>query len=225
MYYYIINDYYMQRSNTEYRLTTKLQEKILRHISKTANADYKTISKETDRDRITILQSLQPLIKRNYVYKEKVDPHLIKSKLIFKPTDKGIAYSIAILGVDIDDIRKAHVNAVELAKYNDLIKKVAKPLGRKQLEREATRVLVMYDLFDDKGKTIMTDRKAYLKQGIRIVLFNLTADKYYDPEKLFTLQFVERLKKLVRPSELKELKEFLMKIRENIDLNIKQLPD
>jgi hypothetical protein len=58
----------MQRSNKEYRLTTKLQEKILRHISKTPNADYKTISKETDRDRITILQSLQPLMKRHYIY-------------------------------------------------------------------------------------------------------------------------------------------------------------
>jgi hypothetical protein len=83
----------------------------------------------------------------------------------------------------------------------------------------------MYNLFDDKGKTIMTDRKAYLKQAIRIVLFNLTADKYYDPENLFTLHFVERLKELVHPSELKELKEFLMKIRENVDLSIKQLSD
>jgi hypothetical protein len=215
----------MEQSNTEYRLTTKLQEKILRHISKTPNADYKTISKETDRDRITILQSLQPLIKRNYVYKEKVDPHLIKSKLIFKPTEKGMAYSIAMLGVDIDDVRKAHVNADVLAKYNDLIKNIAKPRERKQLEREATKIFIMYNLFDDKGKTIMTDRKAYLKQIIRIILFNATADKYYDPENLFTLQFVERLKELVHPSELKELKEFLMKIRENVDFSIKQLPD
>jgi hypothetical protein len=215
----------MQRSNKEYRLTTKLQEKILRHISKTPNADYKTISKETDRDRITILQSLQPLIKRNYVYKEKVDPHLVKSKLIFKPTEKGIAYSIAMLGVDIDDVTKAHYNADVLAKYNDFMKNIAKPRERKQLDREATKIPIMYNLFDDKGKTIMTDRKAYLKQIIRIILFNATADKYYDPENLFRLQFVERLKELVHPSELKELKEFLMKIRENVDLSIKQLPD
>jgi predicted transcriptional regulator len=62
----------MQRSNKEYRLTTKLQEKILRHISKTPNADYKTISKETDRDKITILQSLQPLMKRHYIYKQRL---------------------------------------------------------------------------------------------------------------------------------------------------------
>jgi hypothetical protein len=81
----------------------------------------------------------------------------------------------------------------------------------------------MYNLFDDKGKTIITDRKAFLKQGIRIGLFNLTADKYYDPENLFTPQVVERLKEIFNTSELKELKEFLMKIRDNLDLSIKQL--
>jgi hypothetical protein len=213
----------MQRSNKEYRLTTKLQEKILRHISKTPNADYKTISKETDRDRITILQSLQPLIKRNYVYKEKIEPHLIKSKLIFKPTDKGMAYSIAILGVDIDDVRKAHLDADVLVEYNELIKKIDNPLQRKQFEREMIKVLVLYNLFDDKGKTIITNRKGFLKQGIRIGIFNLTADKYYDPENLFTPQVVERLKGIVGTSELKEFKEFLMKIRKNLDLSIKQL--
>jgi hypothetical protein len=215
----------MQRSKNEYRLTTKLQEKILRHISKTSNADYKTISKETDRDRITILQSLQPLIKRNFVYKEKIDPHLIKSKLIFKPTHKGMAYSIAILGVDIDTVRKAHVNAEVLVEYNDLIKNIANPILRKQLEREMIKVLVIYNLFDDKGKMIITDRKGYLKQGIRIGLFKVTKDKYYDPENLFTPQSIQVLKEAFHTSELKELKDLLMKIRDNLDLSINQLPD
>lgn len=213
----------MQRSNKEYRLTTKLQEKILRHISKTPNADYKTISKDTDRDRITILQSLQPLIKRNYVYKQKVDPHLIKSKLIFKPTDKGMAYSIAMLGMDIDDVRKAHVNADILVKYNYLIKNISNPIRRREMEREMVKVLLLYNLFDDKGNIIITNRKEFLKQGIRIGLFNLTADKYYDPENLFTLHTVETLKDAFHTSERKELKEFLMKIRDNLDLSIKQL--
>jgi hypothetical protein len=215
----------MQRSNKEYRLTTKLQEKILRHVCKTTNADYKTISKETDRDRITILQSLQPLIKRNYVYKEKVDPHFIKSKLIFKPTDKGMAYSIAILGMDIDDVRKAHADANSLVKYNYLIKNISNPIRRKQLEREMVKVLLLYDLFDDNGKIIITDRKEFLKQAIRIGLFNLTADKYYNPENLFTPQTVERLKEISHTSERKELKDFLVKIRDNLDLSIKQLSD
>src|SRR4051812_1686083 len=99
MYYYISYYYNMQKSEKEYRITTELQEKILRHICKTRDADYKTISKETDRDRITILQSLQPLMKHHYVYKQKIDPNRIKSKLIFKPTDKGMYYALANLGV------------------------------------------------------------------------------------------------------------------------------
>src|SRR5215208_6392397 len=111
-------------------------------------------------------------MKRQYVYKQKIDPSRIKSKLIFRPTDKGMAYSIASLGVDIDDVRKAHVNADVLVEYNDLIKKIDNPLQRKQFEREMIKVLARYNLFDDKGKTIITDRKEFLKQGIRIGLFN-----------------------------------------------------
>jgi predicted transcriptional regulator len=213
----------LYKSDKQNAITTELQKKILKHICKTRNADYKTISKETGRDRITILQSLQPLMKRQYVYKQKIDPDRIKSKLIFKPTDKGMAYSIAILGVDIDDVRKAHLDADVLVEYNELIKKIDNPLQRKQFEREMIKVLVLYNLFDDKGKTIITNRKGFLKQGIRIGIFNLTADKYYDPENLFTPQVVERLKGIVGTSELKEFKEFLMKIRKNLDLSIKQL--
>jgi hypothetical protein len=213
----------LYKSDKQKTITSELQAKILKHICKTRDADYKTISKETGKDRITILQSLQPLMKRQYVYKQKIEPSRIKSKLIFRPTDKGMAYSIASLGVDIDDVRKAHVDADVLVEYNDLIKKIDNPLQRKQFEREMIKVLARYNLFDDKGKTIITDRKAFLKQGIRIGLFNLTADKYYDPENLFTPQVVERLKGIVGTSELKEFKEFLMKIRKNLDLSIKQL--
>ena len=213
----------MYKSDKQNTITTELQKKILKHICKTQNADYKSISKATSRDRITILQSLQPLMKRQYVYKQKIDPDRIKSKLIFKPTDKGMAYSIASLGVDIDDVRKVHVDADVLVEYNDLIKKIDNPLQRKQFEREIIKVLVLYNLFDDKGKTIITNRKGFLKQGIRIGIFNLTADKYYDPENLFTPQVVKRLKGIVGTSELKEFKEFLMKIRKNLDLSIKQL--
>jgi predicted transcriptional regulator len=211
------------KSDKQNIVTSELQKKILKHICRTQNADYKTISKATGRDRITILQSLQSLMKRQYIYKQKIDPTRIKSKLIFQPTDKGMAYSIANLDVDIDDVRKAHADADVLVEYNDLIKNIDDHIQRKQFEREMIKVLVMYNLFDDKGKTIITDRKAFLKQGIRIGLFNLTADKYYDPENLFTPQVVERLKEIFNTSELKELKEFLMKIRDNLDLSIKQL--
>ena len=78
-----------------------------------------------------------------------------------------------------------------LVEYNDLIKKIDNPLQRKQFEREMIKVLVRYNLFDDKGKTIITNRKEFLNQGIRLGLFNLTADKYYDPENLFTPQLLK----------------------------------
>ena len=63
---------------------------------------------------------------------------------------------------------RVHVDADVLVEYNDLIKKIDNPLQRKQFEREIIKVLVLYNLFDDKGKTIITNRKGFLKQGIRI---------------------------------------------------------
>ena len=129
------------------------------------------------------------------------------------------------MGIDINDVIKAHADANSLVKYNHLIKNISNPIRRKELEREMVKVLLLYDLFDDNGKIIITDGKEFLKQFIRIGLFNLTADKYYDPENLFTPQTVERLKEISHASEQKKLKEFLVKIRDNLDLSIKQLPD
>ena len=86
---------------------TDLQKEILKHVCMKRNADYKTLSKATDRDRITLLQSLQSLNKHRLVYREKDNPNRVKSKLIFKPTHKGRAYASTFLGMDLDDIRNA----------------------------------------------------------------------------------------------------------------------
>lgn len=52
-------------------------------------------------------------MKRHLVRKEKVEPDRIKSKLIFKPTPKCMAYSIAFLGASYDYIVKAHNEAAK----------------------------------------------------------------------------------------------------------------
>jgi hypothetical protein len=213
----------MQRSNKEYRLTTKLQEKILRHVSKTSNADYKTISKETDRDRITILQSLQPLIKRHYIYKQKIDPNRIKSKLIFKPTQKGIAYAIAFLGVDSNHIMKAQDDASQIIKYNKFIEQINDSKLRKQLAESMMTKLIEYDLFDDKGSIIITSRQDMIKQGFRMAILEQAKDKDFDPHNLFNPQSVKLLTKIYNPDELKEFKESLIRIKNNLELTIEQL--
>jgi predicted transcriptional regulator len=106
-------------------LKTELQEKILEHICKTKNADYKTISKATDRDRITILQSLQPLMKGHYINKEKLVPDQEKSKLIFKPTQKGMIYSLAFLNVKLDNVLKSYQDICQITGYAEFIKSIS----------------------------------------------------------------------------------------------------
>src|SRR2546428_5357535 len=185
----------MPRSkSTEYMLASELQEQILRHVCKTKNSSYKTISKETDRDRITILQSLQPLMKRHYLVAEKIDPSLKKSKLVFKPTDKGVFYALAFLGVTLDDIARAYYSAEEISKSSEFVRNIRGPLQRRQFQQGILRRFVEEDLFDNSGKLIISTKDDYFKQGLRIALLELTKNKYYDPRDLFNTRTIESLK-------------------------------
>jgi hypothetical protein len=74
MWYHIELKYYMALVTGQVQRLGELQDKILAHICRTKDADYKTLSKETDRDRITLKQSIDPLIKRRYITAEKVNP-------------------------------------------------------------------------------------------------------------------------------------------------------
>ena len=62
---------------------SELQWKILIHICKTKDADFKSICKETHRNRTTIIQSIGPMIRRGLIEKIKVDPLLVKSRVIY----------------------------------------------------------------------------------------------------------------------------------------------
>jgi hypothetical protein len=213
------------KSDKQNTITSDLQEKILRHICKTRNADYKSISKATGRDRITILQSLQPLMKHHYIYKQKIDPNRIKGKLIFKPTQKGIAYAIAFLGTDFNQILKAQQDASKITKYNQFIEQINDPELRKRLSEYTIRKFIEYDLFDDEGRIMVSSRQDMLKQGFRMGILEQAKDKDFNPYNLFNPQSVELFIKIFSHGELKELKEFLIKIKNNLDLTIKQLPD
>jgi hypothetical protein len=212
----------LYKSNKQNIITTELQEKILRHICKTRDADYKTISKETNKDRITILQGLQPLIRRHYVYKQKIDPNRIKSKLIFKPTQKGIAYAIAYLGVDSNHIMKAQDDASQITKYNQFIGQINDSKLRKLLAESMMTKLIEYDLFDDKGMMKITSRQDMINQGFQMALLEQAKDKDFS-HNLFNPQSINLFIKIFSPDELNDLKEFLIKIKNNLDSTIKQL--
>jgi hypothetical protein len=206
-----------------HKLSSELQARILKHISTTPNANYKTISKETGRDRITILQSLRPLIRHRYIRPEKLNPNQVKSKLVFRPTEKGIMYSTAYLGSDIYIIIEAHVKGDTLTDYRAFLQQVPDPQGRKSQAHLEAQVILNHDLFDENGDLIFRDREQYLKQGLRIKLFEQTSDKRFDIEELFKFP-LDKIK-TAHPTEVRVLRDLLVKIRNNLDAAILQLAD
>jgi hypothetical protein len=204
----------------DFKNTTTLQNQILLHICKTKNADYKTISKETDRDRITILQSLQSLMKRHLVRKEKVKPDRIKSKLIFKPTPKGMAYSIAFLGATYDYILRVHGEAEQLTNHYAFVNHIGDSIQQNRIMQHMTRILVENNLFNEKGEIITRGRQINaLKESFRAALFGLTKNKDYDSRSVFNNNSI----KSITREESKELKEFFTNVRDNLESTIEQL--
>jgi DNA-binding PadR family transcriptional regulator len=185
------------------------------------NADYKTLSKATDRDRITLLQSLQSLIKHRLVEKENTSVDRRRIKLVFKPTHKGRAYASTFLGMDLDDIRNAQFDDHERRKYREFIKQVANPSERKRNERLIMRDLLLENLFQDDGNIPEIDKLLY--QLTRVRLLRFIRIKNFDFNELFTPANLNELKAISTKSELKEFKELLTNLRKNLDSTIKSL--
>lgn len=198
---------------------TDLQKEILKHVCMKRNADYKTLSKATDRDRITLLQSLQSLNKHRLVYREKDNPNRVKSKLIFKPTHKGRAYASTFLGMDLDDIRNAQFDDDERRKYRDLIKQVANPSKRKKNERLMMKDLLLENLFQDDGN--IPDIHKLLSQLVRLRLLRFVKSTNFDFNELFGTTGANELKAISTRSELREFKELMTSLRDNLDSSIK----
>jgi predicted transcriptional regulator len=216
----------LRKSDKENIITTELQEKILKHICETRNADYKSISKATGRDRITILQSLQPLMKRQYIYKQKIDPDRIKSKLIFKPTDKGKYYALAYLDLDYEDMIKANLDVNDISKYNEFIKSIPDYTKRKEIIYNTAKLAVEHNIFNKKGKLIASGSpEEIFQQGLKLSLLESVRNKDFNAKSYFNIESIESLAKVTTPDELKEMKGYLMNMRNNLDLIIDQFPD
>jgi hypothetical protein len=213
-----------QVDNNQSFKITDLQKKILKHVCIRRNADYKTLSKATDRDRITLLQSLQSLMKHRLVYREKDNPNWVKSKLIFKPTHMGRAYASTFLGMDLDDIRNAQFDDDGRREYRDFIKQVADPSERKRNERLMMKDLLLENLFQDDGNIPDIDKLLYQLTRVRLLKF-VKSRRNFDFNELFGTTGAKELKAISTRSELKELKDLLTKLRINLDSTIKSLPN
>jgi predicted transcriptional regulator len=197
---------------------SNLQAQVLKHVCQTKDADYKTISKETDRDRITILQSLHSLMKQHYVQKQKVEPDRIKSKLIFKPTRKGMIYAIGLLEIPYDKVLKAHPNAEQLLEYdNPYLDYLSDPLQRNRVMYYWIKTLIDKKAFDNEGRLVSPST---IKIASLRAMLNLFADREFDPDTLFKS---ENKSMKSKRNEFEELRKFLQRMKNNLDLTIDRL--
>ena len=207
---------------TTYQLT-ELQDGILSHVCKKKNTDYSSLIEKLGKNRITILQSINSLIKRGFVSGEKINSSQSKSKLIFWPTEKGICYSVAFLNLNVDDAIKLFGEEGELAKYRELIDTVGDYDSRAELMKNSCKFMLELNLFTNEGKSRVVDRKQLFQIGFVNALTSLTSDGKFEPREFFSNQTVDSLKKVLTESEIKEVSKYLSDLKDNINIIMNKL--
>ena len=207
--------YVKQKSEEEYILSD-LQKKVLRSICTTKDADYHSLQKDTKRTRTTIFQSLTPLRTRHYVWTQKVEPENTRGKLIFRPTDKGLFYTIASLDVDSDKIIETHTGKEEMEQYNEYIKSIPDYNARKEFLVQTAKLLIKHNMFDRNGMFITKNTQEALSLGFRYSLLELAKDKNFDLTTVLGEDPIEGLRKICGPDEFSEVRDFFANIKSNI---------
>lgn len=201
-------------------IMSDLQSDILKHICTTLNASYKTLLEGINKDRITILQSVESLIEYRYVEKIRVNPRHKKSRLVFIPTHKGISHAYLTLGVDIKKMIKAKDD--EISMYVEFIKEIFKHSQHKQmLEPMFSKLERGYlEIYEDNADK----KKELVKECFRIGLLEVAQYRDYNTRVLFNSNSIRWLKKLFSNEELKNLKEILVQTRNNLTSTIERFP-
>ena len=210
----------MINKNIESWLNTlsSLQHSIIQYLTLNPNADYKAISKYVDKDRITIKQSIDTLIKKNYIKKEKVYPNRERSKLVFNLTHKGLIYSVAFLDGKTNILK--NLNDSQFQGFLKYLIEIPKPKEAERFKALVCLGFMNYDLFKDDGSMICENEYDIAKQMFRIFLLHKTQDKYFDIEKLFLPEEsgFDFMRKNYNTNPL--LKEIFIKLKENIEKSL-----
>lgn len=198
-----------------------LQQKILQIVCTEANVTYQTLIEETKRDRITVLQSIESLIKYNYVRKQKRNPEYEKSKLIFKPTHGGKLAALAVVG--LEEILKAEEDE-EIANYFQLIKDIKDNSQREKLVKPLLKIYTSLEGFQDKKEALQRFRKNVLREALIKGIAEIVYNRNYSAKSLLNDRSIKWLKRLFTPTEIKELKDALVSAGDNIAMTVKRLP-
>jgi len=102
-------------------INSNLQENILKNIILTEQPNFTTISTELKKNRLTISQSIDSLLKKQCITKEPINPLKEKSKLIFRPTIKGLVIGLGLLDIKFEQIKN---NAEKVSNLDIYIYKI-----------------------------------------------------------------------------------------------------
>ena len=196
------------------RLNSSLQEEILKHIVITRDAGYDTLTRNIKKGRTTIIQSLNTLIDGHYVnnQKTKVD-HTRNINTIFKPTTKGICYSVAYLDVSFESIIKSNGDEDDFVRYSELIKKIVDRSLRHEFTKNTALALINSEIFDEKGEMKITKSEDFFNYGFISALTGLARKKTPEAELYFNRLSIDSLRKILSPEELKEVHEYYSRVQ------------
>jgi hypothetical protein len=207
---------------------SRLQEKILKIVCTRRNVDvdYVLLMKETNRDRVTIAQSVNSLVDRHFLSKEKINPEYEKSKVIIKPTFHGKDYSVNFLKVSLEDMLKAEDNEYIYA-FLEFIKDISDPSQRHSLiDPLKTLFLWLHESwvtnFSVKGKNEVI--KEVLMRGLKTGISQMVLNENYNAKKLLNKRSNEWLKKLFSSQEIRDLQHFIVYMGDNLVSTAKRFP-
>jgi hypothetical protein len=208
------------------RHLSRLQEKILRIACTRRNVDYVLLMKETNRERVTVAQSVNSLVDRHYLSKDKINPEYEKSKVIIKPTFQGKDYSVNFLKVNLEDILKAEDNE-HISAFLEFIKDVSDPSQRRALiDPLNTLFFWLHESwvtnFAVKGKDEVI--KESLMGGLKNGISQMVLNENYDAKKLLNKRSNEWLKKLFSSQEIRDLQHFIVQMGDNLVSTAKRFP-
>lgn len=212
-------EYFKQERREKLYVLSELQKQILAVIIMHTPTDYKIIVKETGKRRTTIFKSLQPLLRHHFVVAEKVYPEQMKSKLIFKITQKGLFYYIAFLNMDYDELRLYPRDSSPIP-YMNYVPDYA---GRKEFMKQTALLLMNRNQFDNKGTLPTIDMQQAMNLGFKMSILESVKEEQFSSTKIFGDLKIEELSKICKPLERNELVKFLKNMVKNLNSVIKYL--
>ena len=210
-------------------ILSSLQDKILRIVCTTRDATYSTLIQETKRDRTTVLQSVESLIKHGFIEKQKVNPEYEKSKLIFKATPTGKQIAWEYLQMDLEDIMKLEDDPL-IANYLEFIKDISDPVQRKALLLPLSDLLKSPRAWISESRIADNEeirgiRREIIRDSFKESLLELVQNKNYEAKDLFNAERIKWFTKIFTSKEIKEIREYIRLVAYKANLTIEKFPD